>query len=95
MAFNLNGFNFNQFVVDSQGRVINTWAEIINHVDLGMEVVILGTYVNDIILVSKDIFFKTPQNRNRLKLFKWSIMENFIIVLASKFNEIGQTIYIN
>jgi photosystem II P680 reaction center D1 protein len=25
MAFNLNGFNFNQSVVDSQGRVINTW----------------------------------------------------------------------
>jgi hypothetical protein len=30
MAFNLNGFNFNQSVVDSQGRVINTWADIIN-----------------------------------------------------------------
>jgi hypothetical protein len=29
MAFNLNGFNFNQSVVDSQGRVINTWADII------------------------------------------------------------------
>jgi photosystem II P680 reaction center D1 protein len=27
MAFNLNGFNFNQSVVDSQGRVINTWAD--------------------------------------------------------------------
>jgi hypothetical protein len=25
MAFNLNGFNFNQSVVDSEGRVINTW----------------------------------------------------------------------
>jgi photosystem II P680 reaction center D1 protein len=24
MAFNLNGFNFNQSVVDSQGRVLNT-----------------------------------------------------------------------
>jgi hypothetical protein len=31
MAFNLNGFNFNQSVVDSQGRVINTWADIITH----------------------------------------------------------------
>ncbi|KAL2941308.1 Photosystem II protein D1 [Bienertia sinuspersici] len=30
MVFNLNGFNFNQSVVDSQGRVINTWAGIIN-----------------------------------------------------------------
>jgi photosystem II P680 reaction center D1 protein len=27
--FNLNGFNFKS-VVDSQGRVINTWADIIN-----------------------------------------------------------------
>merc|ERR1712078_302687 len=38
MAFNLNGFNFNQSVVDSQGRVINTWADILNRADLGMEV---------------------------------------------------------
>jgi photosystem II P680 reaction center D1 protein len=37
MAFNLNGFNFNQSVVDSEGRVINTWADIINRADLGME----------------------------------------------------------
>ncbi|KAH7443691.1 hypothetical protein KP509_02G046500 [Ceratopteris richardii] len=36
MAFNLNGFNFNQSVVDSQGRVINTWAD--NRANLGMEV---------------------------------------------------------
>ena len=34
----LNGFNFNQSVVDSQGRVINTWADIINRANLGMEV---------------------------------------------------------
>merc|ERR1711976_545601 len=39
MAFNLNGFNFNQSVVDSQGRVINTCADIINRADLGMEVI--------------------------------------------------------
>merc|ERR1711920_386277 len=38
IAFNLNGFNFNQSVVDSQGRVINTWADIVNRADLGMEV---------------------------------------------------------
>merc|ERR1712078_764314 len=37
-SFNLNGFNFNQSVVDSQGRVINTWAEILNRSNLGMEV---------------------------------------------------------
>lgn len=28
----------NQSVVDSQGRVINTWADIINRADLGIEV---------------------------------------------------------
>ncbi|XBI71764.1 hypothetical protein VPH35_065893 [Triticum aestivum] len=40
MAFNLNGFNFNhnQYVVDSQGHVINTWDDIINRANLGMEV---------------------------------------------------------
>ena len=38
MAFNLNGENFNQSVVDSEGHVINTWADIINRADLGMEV---------------------------------------------------------
>ncbi|KAI5652333.1 hypothetical protein M9H77_29520 [Catharanthus roseus] len=38
MAFNLNGFNFNQSVVDSEGHVINTWADIINRANLGMEV---------------------------------------------------------
>jgi photosystem II P680 reaction center D1 protein len=39
IAFNLNGFNFNQSVVDTQGRVINTWADIINRANLGMEVI--------------------------------------------------------
>ncbi|KAJ0882252.1 Photosystem II protein D1 [Helianthus annuus] len=38
MAFNLSGFNFNQSVVDSQGRVINTWTNILNRANLGMEV---------------------------------------------------------
>ncbi|MBD1909394.1 MULTISPECIES: photosystem II q(b) protein [unclassified Leptolyngbya] len=38
MAFNLNGFNFNQSVLDSQGRVINTWADVLNRANLGMEV---------------------------------------------------------
>jgi photosystem II P680 reaction center D1 protein len=40
MAFNLNGFNFNQSVVDSNGRVLNTWADIINRANLGMEVMV-------------------------------------------------------
>ena len=38
MAFNLNGFNFNQSIQDSQGRVINTWADVLNRQGLGMEV---------------------------------------------------------
>jgi photosystem II P680 reaction center D1 protein len=38
MAFNLNGFNFNQSVIDSQGKVINTWADVLNRANLGFEV---------------------------------------------------------
>ena len=38
MAFNLNGFNFKQSIFDIQGRVINTWADILNSANLGMEV---------------------------------------------------------
>ena len=38
MAFNLNGFNFNQSIVTDQGRVVNTWADILNRANLGFEV---------------------------------------------------------
>jgi len=38
MAFNLNGFNFIQSISDSNGHLINTWADIVNRADLGMEV---------------------------------------------------------
>jgi len=38
MAFNLNGLNFNQSIVDSTGHLINSWADIVNRADLGMEV---------------------------------------------------------
>jgi photosystem II P680 reaction center D1 protein len=38
MAFNLNGFNFNQSVVESHGRVVNTWADVLNRANLGFEV---------------------------------------------------------
>jgi len=38
MAFNLNGFNFNQSIIDPEGRVINTWADVLNRAGLGMEV---------------------------------------------------------
>ena len=37
MAFNLNGF-FNQSILDGQGRVLNTWADVLNRAGLGMEV---------------------------------------------------------
>ena len=38
MAFNLNGFNFNQSIVDAEGHPINTWADIINRANIGIEV---------------------------------------------------------
>jgi photosystem II P680 reaction center D1 protein len=39
MAFNLNGLNFNQSILDHQGKVINTWADVLNRAGLGFEVV--------------------------------------------------------
>jgi photosystem II P680 reaction center D1 protein len=38
MAFILNDFNFNQSIVYSQGRAINTWTNIINCANLGIKV---------------------------------------------------------
>ena len=38
MAFNLNAINFNQSVVESHGRVVNTWADVLNRANLGFEV---------------------------------------------------------
>ena len=38
MAFNLNGLNFNQSIIDTSGHLINSWADIINRADLGIEV---------------------------------------------------------
>ena len=38
MAFNLNGLNFIQSISDSSGHLINSWADIMNRADLGMEV---------------------------------------------------------
>ena len=35
-AFNLNGFNFNQSILDAQGKVIPTWADVINRADLDL-----------------------------------------------------------
>ncbi len=39
MSFNLNGFNFNQSILDGQGRPISTWADILNRANLGIEVI--------------------------------------------------------
>jgi photosystem II P680 reaction center D1 protein len=38
MAFNLNGFNFNQSILAANGQVVNTWADILNKANLGFEV---------------------------------------------------------
>jgi photosystem II P680 reaction center D1 protein len=38
MAFNLNGLNFNHSILDAQGRVVSTWADILNRSNLGIEV---------------------------------------------------------
>ena len=38
MAFNLNGLNFNQSILDNQGHVVSTWADILNRAGLGLEV---------------------------------------------------------
>ncbi|NEO29908.1 MAG: Photosystem Q(B) protein 1 [Symploca sp. SIO3C6] len=38
MAFNLNGFNFNQSILDSSGRVINSDADLINRATIGLQV---------------------------------------------------------
>ena len=38
-AANLNGLNFNQSLLDHTGKVIPTWADILNRADLGLEVI--------------------------------------------------------
>nr|UAU10773.1 photosystem II protein D1 [Alexandrium catenella] len=38
MAFNLNGLNFNQSIIDSNGHLINSWADLMNRANLGIEV---------------------------------------------------------
>jgi len=38
MAFNLNGLNFIQSISDSSGHLINSWPDILNRSDLGIEV---------------------------------------------------------
>lgn len=38
MSFNLNGFNFNQSIVDSTGRPIRTDADLLNRANIGLQV---------------------------------------------------------
>jgi photosystem II P680 reaction center D1 protein len=38
MAFNLNGLNFNQSMIDGRAHLLNSWADILNRADLGLEV---------------------------------------------------------
>ena len=51
MAFNLNGFNFNQSIQSADGRVINTWADILNRAGLGMEV------MHDVMLTTSRLIY--------------------------------------
>jgi photosystem II P680 reaction center D1 protein len=37
MAFNLNGFNFNQSILDSSGKPIQTDADLLNRANLGIQ----------------------------------------------------------
>jgi photosystem II P680 reaction center D1 protein len=37
IAFNLNGFNFNQSILDAQGRVVPSYADLINRATLGIQ----------------------------------------------------------
>ena len=37
MAFNLDD-GFNQSILDAQGKVVPTWADVLNRANLGMEV---------------------------------------------------------
>lgn len=39
MSYNLNGFNFVQSITDHQGRVIKTWADVLNGANLGLETI--------------------------------------------------------
>jgi photosystem II P680 reaction center D1 protein len=39
MAFNLNGFNFQQSILDTQSRPIPTWADVLGKANLGFEVI--------------------------------------------------------
>ena len=55
MAFNLNGFNFNQSIMDGQGKVLNTWADVLNRAGLEWKLctsVTLTTSLSTLLLLS-------------------------------------------
>ena len=52
MAFNLNGLNFNQSIIDSSGHLLNSWADIMNRADLGMEFDLISFDNFDLIAIS-------------------------------------------
>ena len=39
MAFNLNGLNYNESILDRSSHLVLSWADIVNRADLGMEVI--------------------------------------------------------
>ncbi|KAM6572369.1 hypothetical protein CsatA_016449 [Cannabis sativa] len=82
MAFNLNYFNFNQSVVDSEGRVINTWADIINRANLGMEVMHERNAHNfPLDLAALEVPSKNG-NDNRSSLLSNSLLSHLITLLS-------------
>ena len=90
MAFNLNGFNFNQSVVDSQGRVINTWADIINRANLGMlwiEFVFIIFLINVFFIILNWNFKSLTTNKKyTLKNLKINMWQKIVEWLCFWFN---------
>merc|ERR1712232_130731 len=71
MAFNLNGFNLNQSLIDAQGRVINTWADILNRSNLGMEVMHERNAHNFPLDLASDKSFPVAFSSPRLSSSNW------------------------
>lgn len=73
MAFNLDGFNFNKSVLDSQGCIIITWAGIVSRPNLGTELkIMLTTFLLTKLLLKlhqqmyKTIIYHTPIRPRRM-----------------------------
>ena len=57
MAFNLNGLNFNQSIIDHSGHLINSLANIMNRQDLGIGVTHEGNAFNFLLDLAWDQLF--------------------------------------